>query len=158
MIRVCEPEIGKEELDNAMDAVKTGMVSGTVKGYIGEFEKGFSGYHGRKHGIATTSGTTALHLAVASLGLGKGDEVITSALTNAATSFSIVYSGAKPVLVDSEQETWNLDVGQIEEKITAVQKDVKDADVESLRQAVRGMTSGIRERMRNIIEELTEVI
>jgi len=94
------------------------MISGTSGGYITEFEQRFSAYCGKQYGIATTSGTTALHLAVASLELGSGDEVIVPAFTNIATVFAIVYSGATPVLVDSEAETWNIDVTKIEEKIT----------------------------------------
>lgn len=94
------------------------MISGTSGGYITEFEQRFSAYCGKRYGVATTSGTTALHLAVASLELGSGDEVIVPAFTSIATVFAIVYNGATPVLVDSEAETWNIDVTKIEEKIT----------------------------------------
>lgn len=118
MIPVCEPELGEEELKNVMDCIKRKMISGTAGRYIEEFEEEFSKFCGVKYGIATTSGTTALHLAVESLDIGNGDEVIAPTLTNAATVFAIVYSGAKPVLVDSEPKTWNIDPNRIEEKIT----------------------------------------
>ncbi len=118
MIPVCEPELGKEELRNVVDCIKKKMISGTAGNYLEEFEKEFSKFCGVKYGVATTSGTTALHLAIESLGIGKGSEVIVPTLTNAATVFAIIYSGAKPVLVDSEPKTWNIDPDGIAEKVT----------------------------------------
>ncbi len=117
MIPVCEPLLGGKELEYVTDCLKSNWISSAGK-YIAEFEKGFAGYCGTKYGITTTSGTTALHLALAALGIGKGDEVIIPAFTMGACAFSIVYTGAKPVLVDAEPETWNMDVTQIERKIT----------------------------------------
>src|SRR4030042_730686 len=117
MIPVCEPLLGGKELEDVTDWLKPNWISSAGK-YISEFEKGFAGYCGTKYGVATTSGTTALHLALAALGIGKGDEVIIPTFTMAACAFSVVYTGAKPVLVDSEPETWNMDVAQIERKIT----------------------------------------
>jgi perosamine synthetase len=117
MIPVCEPLLGDRELEYAADCLKTNWISSAGK-YISRFEQGFAEYCGCKHGIATTSGTTALHLALAALKIGKGDEVILPSFTMAACVFAVVYTGAKPVLVDSEPETWNMDVTQIERKIT----------------------------------------
>ena len=117
MIPVCEPFIADEELKYVTDCLKTNWISSKGK-YIGEFEQRFADYCGCKHGICTTSGTTALHLAIASLGIGPGDEVIVPTFTMAATVFAIVYTGAKPVLVDSEIETWNIDTDKIEARIT----------------------------------------
>ena len=117
MIPVCEPFIGDKELEYAADCLKTNWISSTGK-YIEEFEKGFANYCGCKYGIATTNGTTALHLALASVGIGPGDEVIVPTFTMIATLFAVIYTGAKPVLVDTEPETWNIDVAKIEEKIT----------------------------------------
>jgi len=118
VIPVYEPAIGEEELQNVIDCIKSAMISGTSGRYITEFEQRFSSYCGKQYGITTTSGTTALHLAVASLGIGSGDEVIVSAFTNIATAFAVLYSGATPVVVDSEIETWNMDVTKIEAKVT----------------------------------------
>ena len=117
MIPVCVPFIGEEELKNVTDCVKTNWISSKGK-YVEEFEKKFANYCGCKYGIATTNGTTALHLALVSLGVGKGDEVIIPSFTMIATMFAIIYCGAKPVLVDAERETWNIDVDKIEEKVT----------------------------------------
>ena len=92
MIPVCEPEIGQEELENVIACVKEKAISGTSGHFIEQFEREFSRYCGKKYGIATSSGTTALHLAIASLNIGEGDEVIVSAFTNAASAFCIVYN------------------------------------------------------------------
>lgn len=118
MIPVYEPDIGKKELENVIHCVKTGMISGTAGEYIGELETKFSSYCGQKYGVATSSGTTALHLAMASLGINAGDEVLVSSLTNMATFFAVLYQGAAPVPVDIEPDTWNINPTLIEEKVT----------------------------------------
>lgn len=121
MIPVCEPFLGDKELEYVTDCLKSNWISSKGK-YIEEFETKFAAYCGCKYGISTTSGTTALHLAVASLGIGSGDEVIIPASTMAATALAVIYTGARPVLVDAERETWNMDVIQIKEKITSKTK------------------------------------
>ncbi|KUO39427.1 MAG: aminotransferase DegT [Hadesarchaea archaeon DG-33] len=117
MIPVCEPKLGKKELENVIDCIKTNWISSKGK-YITEFEEKFSRYCGAKYGIATCNGTTALHLALASLGVKTGDEVIIPSFTMIATANSVTYTGAKPVLVDSEPMTWNMDPIKVEDKIT----------------------------------------
>ena len=117
MIPVCVPLLGEKELEYVTDCIKTNWISSKGK-YVAEFEEKFAKYCGCKYGITTTSGTTALHLALASLNINKGDEVIIPSSTMIATAFAVIYCGAKPVLVDAEPETWNMDVGKIEEKVT----------------------------------------
>lgn len=116
-IPVCEPYLAGNEIKYVLDAVETGWISSSGK-YIPEFEKAFASYCGVKHGIAVSNGTVALHLALVALGIGKGDEVIIPNFTMIATAFAVCYTGALPVFVDAEKETWNIDVGKIEEKIT----------------------------------------
>jgi perosamine synthetase len=117
MIPVCEPKLGTKELEYVIDAVKTNWISSKGK-YIDEFEKRFAEYCNAKHGIACSNGTVAIHLALASLGIKAGDEVIIPTFTMIATVNPVTYTGAKPVLVDSEPKTWNMDPEKIEEKIT----------------------------------------
>lgn len=117
MIPVSEPYIGEEEIRNVAEALRSTWISSAGK-YLDEFEHRFAAYCGVKHGIATTSGTTALHLALAALRVGKEDEVVVPAFTNIATANAVIYTGAKPVFVDSEAETWNMDTEQLKEKIT----------------------------------------
>ena len=116
-IPVCEPFLTGKEMEYVMDCLRTNWISSAGK-YVNEFEQRFAEYIGCKYGISTTSGTTALHLALAALKIGRGDEVIVPAFTMIAPVFAVVYTGAKPVLVDADPETWNIDVNKIEEKIT----------------------------------------
>jgi len=116
-IPVCEPFLTGKEMEYVMDCLRTNWISSAGK-YVNEFEQRFAEYIGCKYGISTTSGTTALHLALAALKIGRGDEVIVPAFTMIAPVFAVVYTGAKPVLVDADSETWNIDVNKIEEKIT----------------------------------------
>jgi perosamine synthetase len=116
-IPVCEPTLGGNELKYVTDCVKTNWISSHGK-YIEDFEKQFANYCNVSQGIACSNGTTALHLAIEAMGIGKGDEVIIPTFTMVASCNAVIYSGAKPVLVDSELETWNMDPEKIEEKIT----------------------------------------
>ncbi|MFQ6014168.1 MAG: DegT/DnrJ/EryC1/StrS family aminotransferase [Anaerolineae bacterium] len=117
IIPVCEPRLDGNELKYVTHCVETNWISSAGR-YIQEFEESFSRCCGAKYGVACANGTVALHLALATLGIGPGDEVIIPTFTMIATANAVTYTGAKPVLVDSEFETWNMDTSQIEEKIT----------------------------------------
>lgn len=116
MINIAKPIIGDEEIEAVTEVLKSGMLAQGSK--VDEFQKEFAKYCDSKYGIATSSGTTALHAALLAAGVEKDDEVITTPFTFAATSNSILYSNAKPVYCDIEPETFNLDPEKIEEKIT----------------------------------------
>jgi len=117
IIRVCEPTLRGNELAYITDAVQTNWISSGGK-YIPRFEALFAEKMGARFGIACMNGTVALHLALATLGLEPGDEVIIPTFTMIATANAVTYLNAKPVLVDSEMATWNMDAEQIEAKIT----------------------------------------
>jgi len=119
MIPVSEPVVLQQDIDLVVDALKRGEISGSFGAYITEFEKRFAEYCECKYGIATSNGTTALHLAVLSAGIGPGDEVIVSTFTNIATVFAIVQAGATPVAADSERDTWNMDVSLLPGLLTS---------------------------------------
>lgn len=116
-IPVCEPMLAGNELKYVTEAVSTGWISSSGK-YVNEFEKQFAKYCDCQYGIACCNGTIALHLALIGLGIGKGDEVIIPTFTMIASAFAVCYTGAKPVFVDADKESWNIDVKKIEEKIT----------------------------------------
>ena len=117
LIPVNEPRIAKNALKYVASCIKTGWISSSGS-YLKEFEDKFAQRFGVKHAITTTNGTASLHLSIASLNIGKGDEVILPAHTMMASANAIVYTGATPVLVDVERDSWNMDVGKIEKKIT----------------------------------------
>lgn len=116
-IPVCEPVVGEKEEEYLRDCIKTNWISSQGK-YVDDFSKNFAQFCGVKYCVLTTSGTTALHLALTALNIGKGDEVIIPSFTMIATAFAVIYTGATPVLVDSESETGNIDVTKIEKKIS----------------------------------------
>lgn len=116
-IPVCTAYLSGNEKKYINDCIDTGWISSAGK-YVTEFEKAFAKYCGCKYAVAVTSGTTALHLALASLGIKKGDEVIIPSFTMIACAFAVCYTGAKPVFIDIDEKTWNIDVSKIENKIT----------------------------------------
>ncbi|MCX7973894.1 MAG: aminotransferase class I/II-fold pyridoxal phosphate-dependent enzyme, partial [Candidatus Aminicenantes bacterium] len=117
LIPVSEPLIGDRELELVTDCLRRGWIS-SAGDYIEAFEKAWAKYCGREYGIAVSSGTAALQVALGCLGLKPGDEVILPDFTMFACAVAVVSTGARPVLVDAEPETWCLDVTKIEEKIT----------------------------------------
>ena len=117
IIPVCEPLLGGNETKYVMDCLETNWISSAGK-YIPAFEEQFAQHCGARYGVACANGTVALHLALATLGIGPGDEVIIPTFTMIATANAVTYTGAKPVLVDSEIRTWNMDVDQIEARVT----------------------------------------
>jgi len=112
MIPVNEPLIAKNTLSYVSDCIQTGWIS-SAGSYIQRFEKEFAAYLHVKHAVTTTSGTTALHLALASLGIGPGQEVIIPALTMIAVPYAVLYTGARPAIIDVDRETFNIDPGKI---------------------------------------------
>lgn len=117
VIPVCEPLLLGNEKKYVDDCLKTNWISSKGK-YIVSFEASFSKACGQKHGIACTSGTTALHLILHAAGITCGDEVIVPTSTIISNANAVALTGAKPVFIDSEPRTWNLDPSLIEEKIT----------------------------------------
>jgi perosamine synthetase len=116
MIPLAKPNIGKEEIESVIRVLKSGALSLGPK--LKEFEKRFSEYIGTRYAIAVNSGTSGLHLCVKSLGISKGEEVITSPFSFIASANCVLYEKAKPVFVDVKEDTFNIDPKKIEEKIT----------------------------------------
>ncbi|HTX61323.1 MAG TPA: aminotransferase class I/II-fold pyridoxal phosphate-dependent enzyme, partial [Methanobacterium sp.] len=116
MIPIAQPLISDQEIDEVVKVLKSGFIAQGPK--VAEFEEKFAEYIGVEYAVATTSGTTALHLALLALGIGKGDEVITTPFSFAATANSILFTGARPVFVDIDPKTFNIDPEKIEEALT----------------------------------------
>jgi perosamine synthetase len=117
-VPVSQPVIGDLEIEYVMDALRQNAISGFYGDYLTRFESEFAAYCGAACGVATSSGTTALHLALAALSIGRGDEVLVSTLTNMASVFAVLYQNATPVPIDIEPETWNLDPALLERHVT----------------------------------------
>lgn len=116
MISIAKPIIGEEEKKAVLEVLDSGIIAQGPR--VKKFENGFAEMCGVKHAIATTSGTTALHMALLAHNIGPGDEVITSPFTFIASANSVLFVGAKPVFVDIDPKTFNMDVSQIEAAIT----------------------------------------
>jgi perosamine synthetase len=117
-VPVSKPLFGDIEKQYVNDALAKTEISGFSGGYTSIFEKAFADFCGTKEAVTCSNGTTALHLALATLKIGPGDEVITQSFTNMATFFAVLYQGATPIAVDSEPDTLNIDPALIEAKIT----------------------------------------
>ena len=116
MIHIASPTIGEEERKAVMEVMESGMLVKSDK--VKELEDKVADYVRTKHAVATSSGTTALHLALMGMGIKHGDEVITSPFSFIATANSILFCGAKPVFADIDPGTFNIDPEKIEDKIT----------------------------------------
>lgn len=114
---VAIPNLNGNEFKYLNDAFLSSWISSSGE-YISKFEGGFASYCGVKHGVAVSNGTVALHLALVSLGVGPGDEVIVPDLTFAATINAVIHAGATPVIVDIESESWCIDPNEIALAIT----------------------------------------
>jgi len=112
-----DPNLGDLEKKYLIKAIDTNFVS-TVGPFVPEFEERFARYIGAKKAVSTQSGTAALHMALYQLGIGEGDEVIVPSLTFTASINPILYVGAKPVIVDVDTITWNIDPQEIRKAIT----------------------------------------
>ncbi|MCA9799712.1 MAG: DegT/DnrJ/EryC1/StrS family aminotransferase [Cyanobacteria bacterium HKST-UBA04] len=121
-IHIAKPTLGDEEWQALRDPLLSGWL--TQGPQVAAFEKRFAARHQAAHALATTSCTTALHLILAALGIGPGDEVIVPALSWVASANVVLYCGATPVFVDIDPATFNLDAKQVAAAITPKTKAV----------------------------------
>ncbi|MFA6455572.1 MAG: DegT/DnrJ/EryC1/StrS family aminotransferase [Bacteroidota bacterium] len=122
-IPLIEPYLGKQSRTYVNECFDTKWISSRGH-FIGDFEKAFASFVGTKYAVAVSNGTTALHLALIGFGIGEGDEVIVPDLTFAATINSVLHAKAKPVLVDIDPVTWNIDPKAFQQAITSKTKAV----------------------------------
>lgn len=140
-IQISLPATGEEEWHATRDPLMSGWLTQGPK--VAAFEKAFASRHGVSHALATTSCTTALHLILAALGVGPGDEVIVPAFTWVATANVVIYCGATPVFADVDPVTNNIDPASVAAKVTSRTRAVIAvhlfglcADVEAIRAVV----------------------
>jgi perosamine synthetase len=116
LIRLAWPDLGREELEAVAEVLESGQL--TMGPKVAELEAGLARACGVEHAVVVSSGTAALHLAVLALGLGEGDEVLVPAYTLPATANVVALSGARPVLVDVDPATMNLDPDRVYDAVT----------------------------------------
>jgi dTDP-4-amino-4,6-dideoxygalactose transaminase len=121
-IRIAQPSFGEEEWRALREPLMSGWVTQGPK--VAAFEQAFAERHGVGRGLATTSCTTGLHLILAALGIGPGDEVIVPSFTWVATANAVVYCGATPVIADIDRTTYNIDAADVVRRITGKTKAV----------------------------------
>src|SRR5438045_9535105 len=115
-VPITKPSLGEEEARAPYESIKSGWVTQGPK--VAEFEKAVAAYVGAKHGVATTSCTTGLHLALATIGVGPGDEVIVPSFTFIASASAILYTGPTAVFCEIDPRTFNADPADVEKRIT----------------------------------------
>jgi perosamine synthetase len=125
-VPITKPALTEEEARAPYESIKSGWVTQGPK--VAEFEKAVAAYVGAKHGIATTSCTTGLHLALATIGIGPGDEVIVPSFTFIASANAILYTGATVVFCEVDPRTFNADPADIEKRITKKTKAIMPVD------------------------------
>ena len=121
MIPVNQPLLNGREKELLAQCIEAGWISSDGS-FVGEFERKFADYIGVKHGIAVCNGTAALETALFAAGISKGDEVIMPSFTIISCALAAIRLGAIPVLVDAEPDTWNMDISQIESRLSSKTK------------------------------------
>jgi len=155
IIPVCEPTLAGNELKYVQQAVETNWIS-SAGSFIREFEDKFAAACGVRYGIACANGTVAMHLALATLGLEPGDEVIIPTFTMIATANAVTYCGAKPVLVDMEPNYWQMDMNQLADKITPRTKAIVPVHIYGHPTDMDPLMALARERGILVIEDAAE--
>ena len=156
-IPVNEPLLTGNEKKYLNECIDTGWISSEGP-FVKKFEDAFSEKVDRKYGIAVANGTAALDIAVEALGISEGDEVILPTFTIISCIHQIIRSGATPVLVDSDPITWNMDVSQIEEKITEKTKAIMVVHIYGLPVDVDPVLELAKKYNLKIIEDAAEMI
>jgi perosamine synthetase len=157
MIAVNEPLLDGKEKEFLIQCIESGWISSEGP-FVAEFEERFSRKVSRTHGIAVCNGTAALDVAVEALDIGAEDEVIVPSFTIISCVNQIVRAGAKPIFVDADARTWNMDVSQIEAKITSRTKAILVAHIYGLPVDLDPVLKIAKRHGLKVIEDAAEVI
>lgn len=154
MIPIAQPIIGEEEKQAVLSVLESGQLAqGAV---VEEFERAFARWLGVRHAVATSNGTTALHIALLAHGVGEGDEVITTPFTFIASANSVLYTGARPIFVDIEIDTFNIDPAKIEAAITPRTKAIMPVHLYGNPADLRAITSIADRHGLSVIEDAAQ--
>jgi perosamine synthetase len=155
-IPLARPDLSQAETDAVVAVMNTPHLSLGPK--VPEFEQLFAAYVGTKHAVAVNSGTSALHLCIRAIGVGPGDEVITTPFSFIASSNCILFEGARPVFVDIDADTWNIDPSRIEAAITPRTRAIIPVDVFGQVADMEPILEIARRRGLRVIEDSCEAL
>jgi perosamine synthetase len=154
---VYSPYLNGREKALVIDCIESTWISSKGK-YVGQFEESFGAWVGTKHAATVSNGTVALHLALAALGIGPGDEVIVPTLTYIASANAVKYTGADVVFVDSEREYWQTDIADIERKITPKTKAIMAVHLYGQTTDMEALMALAKKHSLYVIEDCAEAI
>ncbi len=155
-IPITKPSLGEEEARAPVESIKSGWVTQGPK--VAEFEKAVAAYVGARHGIATTSCTTGLHLALATIGVGPGDEVIVPSFTFIASANAILYTGATVVFADIDPKTYNVDPNDVEKRVTKRTRAIMPVDQIGLACDIEAINDIARRHGLEVVEDAAPAI
>jgi len=150
------PVIGTPERKAVLEVLDSGVLNGTAAPQVKALESEFARFVGTRYCLATNSGTSALHLAVAAAGVGPGDEVITSAFTYPASALAVLHHNAVPVFVDIDPHTFNLDPSLIEERVTSRTRAIMPVHLHGLPCDMDAINAIARSRGLAVIEDAAQ--
>ena len=151
------PKLYNSEKTNVINCVRTNWISSEGK-FVKEFEKKFSQYNSRKFGVAVSSGTAALEVAIKALNLKKNSEVIIPSFSIIATALCVVKCGLKPILVDCSLSTWNMDPEKVLKKISKKTSAIIITHIYGLPVDLQKIMNVAKKKNIKIIEDAAEVI
>lgn len=155
-VPITKPALTEEEARAPYESIKSGWVTQGPK--VAEFEKAVASYVGAKHGVATTSCTTGLHLALATIGVGPGDEVIVPSFTFIASANAILYTGATAVFCEVDPRTFNADPADVEKRITKKTKAIMPVDQIGLSCDIDAINEIAKRREIDVVEDAAPTI
>src|SRR6267143_3545958 len=155
-IPITKPALTEEEARAPFESIKSGWVTQGPK--VAEFEKAVAAYVGAKQGVATTSCTTGLHLALAAIGIGPGDEVIVPSFTFIASANAILYTGADVVFCEIDPRTFNIDPNDIEKRITKKTKAIMPVDQIGMTADMDSINAIAKEHGLDVVEDAAPAI
>lgn len=154
-VPIAEPLLDGNEAMYVQECIDSGWISSQGR-FVAQFERAIATFHGVPYALAVSSGTTALHLALVSLGIGPGDEVIVPDFTFAATASVVVHSGAIPVLVDVDPDTWTMSSPAVERALTRRTRAIIPVHLYGHPCAMSGILDLARTRNLLVIEDAAE--
>ena len=155
-LSLARPDIAVREIELVTRVLQSGILA--MGPFNREFERALADMVGRRHGVAVSSGTAGLHLAVRSLGIGQGDEVITTPFSFVASSNAVIYEGGRPVFVDIEEETLGLDPAQVQQAATERTRAILAVDVYGNPCRIDELETLARSRGWRLIEDSCEAL